>query len=198
MLGAVHEQFNPAFPWKWNKKAIIDSIEENLRATGDDYGNEIPADELSQKARQMAETEWWKSAWADLDEKDQLYSEFDPDSIMVYPIPAEFMERKHHHGPHPEAIYQGWELSDLDKSTMRRAYCGESPVNQSAPSQQSGGWYYPYSMPYYPPASNQAQSVSYSAPSTNNICGNPDCGRTFICKDDYNRRVRAGGAPGVP
>jgi hypothetical protein len=30
-----------------------------------------------------------------------------------------------------------------------------------------------------------------------NICGNPMCGRTFICAADYNRRVQPLGYPGV-
>ncbi|KIM45692.1 hypothetical protein M413DRAFT_24837 [Hebeloma cylindrosporum] len=33
--------------------------------------------------------------------------------------------------------------------------------------------------------------------SAGNICGNPDCGNTFICTEDYNRIVRAQGYPGV-
>lgn len=32
---------------------------------------------------------------------------------------------------------------------------------------------------------------------TGNICGNPQCGRTFICAADYNRNVKPLGYPGV-
>ncbi|KAJ6554691.1 acid phosphatase-domain-containing protein [Mycena capillaripes] len=34
-------------------------------------------------------------------------------------------------------------------------------------------------------------------PRTNNICGNPQCGQTFICDADYNRAVQPMGYPGV-
>ena len=36
-----------------------------------------------------------------------------------------------------------------------------------------------------------------SAVVTGNICGNPQCGLTFICNADYNRRVQPLGYPGV-
>jgi len=49
MLGALHEQFNPSFPYKWNKAAIINSIETDLRVTGDDNGNEWDPHELKKK-----------------------------------------------------------------------------------------------------------------------------------------------------
>lgn len=44
------------------------------------------------------------------------------------------------------------------------------------------------------------QYQQYTAPPpprTTNICGNPDCGRTFICAADYNRTVQPMGYPGV-
>ena len=195
MLGAIHEVHNPSFPYKWNKEAIIKYYEDDLKDTGDNYGNELSSHELHKRAKQEAQV-LWKDV--DVNEDERLYSRFDPISIMVSPIRVEWIEKKHHHDPEPESTEIVDELSDLDKSTMREAYSGQSIINQSLPSQQGEGRYYPYQVPYFPSVSNQSQPISYPTPFTNNICGNPDCGWTFICKEDYNRRVRACGAPGIP
>jgi serralysin len=194
VLGAVHEQLNPSFPWKWDRAAVVNHFKHEFKHDKDDNGVPLSHQEILHNAKGSADA----YTLSDLvNPKYQLYSQFDPNSIMLYDIQANWLIKKHHNDPTPEDMNQATELSETDKSSMRDAYIGKFGVHQASP-QEHGTWYYPYAMPYYPLASVQQQSYSNAAPLTDNICHNPDCGRTFVCKDDYNRRVRAGGAPGIP
>ncbi|KAF8860584.1 hypothetical protein BDZ45DRAFT_741248 [Acephala macrosclerotiorum] len=58
---------------------------------------------------------------------------------------------------------------------------------------------YPYqpTSTYVPRPTPTPQTYTPVPPRTNNICGNPACGQSFICDADYNRAVQPLGYAGV-
>lgn len=183
MLGALHEQLNPKFPYTWDKKAVIHSIKADLRMGTDDNGNEWDENELDQRARDDAKSTWWRAP--DLEEDEELNSKFDPDSIMVYSIPGEFLKGHHHD------IDQAYELSHLDTSYMRRAY--PDPVSQQGgyPEEQAST-----NQAYcYFPSQNTNQGYGYD-PVTGQSYRTTNGGAN-INTDDYNSIVRSRGYPGT-
>ena len=68
-LGLTHEHKSPIAPFQWNEEVVIKQVSENWRWNEEDIKNHI----LNR-----------------LNEDQANFSEFDPDSIMVYPIPNEW------------------------------------------------------------------------------------------------------------
>ncbi|RJE18365.1 hypothetical protein PHISCL_09296 [Aspergillus sclerotialis] len=96
MLGAEHEQFSPRFPWKFDRDAVIEDVGSS-----------------------KAQTDMLKT----FKKSDNiLCSEFDEDSIMLYNIEKRWLKKKKPRGRSPRSISEKHHLSDLDKSTMRKAY----------------------------------------------------------------------------
>ncbi|RYP60997.1 hypothetical protein DL771_010282 [Monosporascus sp. 5C6A] len=154
MLGALHEQLSPAFPWDLHK-------------------SRIPKDELIN----------WEGSRPPLSKT--LWSPFDEKSIMLYPAYQVWLKRPG--GPEPKGWERHTHLSHIDKEIMRLAYSGVHGLHGSStqPWQQQQQQHVP------------TPAVLVAAPGSGNICGNPQCGRTFVCAADYNRRVQSLGYPGV-
>ncbi|KAH9995884.1 hypothetical protein BJV74DRAFT_298763 [Russula compacta] len=102
----------------------------------------------------------------------QASSSFDPDSIMLYYFPPEWTREGH-------GTQANSNLSQKDKEFISRMYP------------------FPSGPPTYPTHHTRPPShpvVPYPVvPMTSNICGNPSCGQTTICPDDYNRIMRLQG-----
>lgn len=93
MLGLLHEQGHPEANIEWDKDAVYAAYKE--------YGWN----------RRMVDD----NVFSVFDSADTLYSKYDPDSIMQYPIPPEFTL---------DGFSVGWNSvpSAMDKNFMRQAY----------------------------------------------------------------------------
>jgi len=97
MLGMIHEHQHPEHGIKWDKPAVYAAYEKNMG-----WSKEMVDAQL----------------FAQYDASQTQYSEFDPDSIMCYHIPAEYTL---------DGFTNGWnnKMSDLDKSWAKIIYPGK-------------------------------------------------------------------------
>jgi serralysin len=96
MLGMIHEHQHPCNGIQWNKPVVYDYYAKNMAWSKD-----------------MVDWQIFRR----YDEDTTQYSEFDPDSIMCYHIPAEFTL---------DGFTNGWndDMSDLDRSWAKIIYPG--------------------------------------------------------------------------
>lgn len=203
VLGCTHEHSSPASDIKWN----LTNVKRDHPTWSDKriqdqivkrYGN----DEVSQ------------------------FSRFDPLSIMIYPIPADWTTN---------GYSVGWngELSDTDKAFIGQIYPypeGKKPHPECKDPHPESKKPHPEAKKPHPEAKKPhpnphkqkphpvichppppvvcpppqpvvcppPQPVVYHPPQPCvNICGDPTCGQTHICDADYNRRVQPLGNPGI-
>lgn len=176
MLGAVHEQKSPEFPWDFNHAEIEkrDDPLENLQV--DILFRPRPSDEV-------------------------MYSGFDDKSIMLYHIQEAELTQRDERFP-PRKIDTNFEISEIDKGFMRMVYDSSgSYINSNNPSNSSSALA-TFPVDFFSPVNNLCGDPNcipggptMCARDLNrltNICGNPECGAggTTLCKGDLDRIVQ--------
>lgn len=179
MLGAKHEQSSPNFPYKWDKKAVKSYHEKLFRKQYPQWSTA----QINKRVDDFTRV----NIYPRYTNQQVNASQFDPDSIMQYSIPGNWMISPS--GKKVPSIRSKNILSKNDKKWMSDTYCQKKPKPPK-----------PKPIPCIPlcPQPNPPRPYIPPRPApTNNLCGNPSCGQTFICTADYNRCVQAMGYPGV-
>lgn len=147
MLGAKHEHCSPDFPWEFEDDEVIKSHERYLLSEHPSW----PPRKRKDKAKAWAQHNVFKK-FKKSDEKYLIYSDFDDESIMLYPMKANWLQ-DNPGDPAPEDLEENYHLSHDDRKYMRKAYhCRvsgpDSPGPQPQPLPQPVPYIQPGPVPY--------------------------------------------------
>jgi len=116
ILGAEHEHFSPHFPYKWKRAPVTNYWKDVFKRSHPTWNDQRVTDAATKKfdhdiARRLSQRD-----------HHMVTTPFDGQSIMLYYIKKEWLEKNPSFRDNPRDFPGNYRLSETDKETVNRVY----------------------------------------------------------------------------